>query len=153
MNMRNTIKRFVALITALGLFIIVMMFSVSASGTSVLSSWYLDSYRAWLSARSGGEIAVVVDVQATTYMDEVGASKIQLFESQDGGSTWTLAKVYVKSIHPEMVYQDDYLYYDVAATYAGTAGYKYYAIVTVYAGDSTGSDTRDYTTTVVTARS
>lgn len=142
--MKQSIKRVAALFLALALF-------THAASAAVLSSWYLDAYRAWLSRGSNGEIKVVVQVQACDDMDEVGASKIQLWESQDGGEHWTCVRTYVKILHPEMVATNTYLYSDVAATYAGTPGYQYYAIVAIYAGDSTGSDTRYYQTPTVTA--
>lgn len=143
--MKKTVKKFAALVVALAL-------CIGTATAAVQSSWYLNAYCAWLSAGDNGEISVVVDVLATTYMDEVGASRIQLLESQDGGESWTTVKIYLKSLHPEMVDTDTYIYYDVPMTYAGTPGYQYYAIVTIYAGDSTGSDTRYYQTSIVTAK-
>ena len=59
----------------------------------------------------------------------------------------------MKSLFPELVISDAILYYETPISYPGTPGYKYYAEITVYAGDSTGSDTKEYTTGVVTAHS
>ena len=53
---------------------------------------------------------------------------------------------------PGMIQHDKLLYYDRPVSYQGIVGRDYFAVVTVYAGDSTGSDSRDYTTTSVTAR-
>lgn len=144
--MKMSVKKFVALIVSLALCI------GTATAASARSSLYLHSYRSWLSTGDNGAIGVVVQVQATTYMDEVGASRIQLFESQDGGESWETVKIYLKSIFPQLVARNDYFYYEIPVTYAGTPGYQYYAIVSMYAGDSTGSDTRHYVTGVVTAR-
>ena len=144
--MKRSVKRLTALAVALILCI------STATAASARSSYYLSAYRAWLSIGDNGAIGVVVDVQATTDMDEVGASRIQLFESQDGGESWETVKIYLKSIFPQMVDTNTYIYYDIPVTYAGTPGYQYYAIVSMYAGDSTGSDTRHYVTGVVTAR-
>lgn len=141
--MKLSVKKFASLVVALALCL------GMATTAYARSSLYLDSYRAWLTADSNGEISVVVDVQARDYMDEVGASRIQLLESQDGGETWTTVKIYLKSLHPEMIDTNASYYYDVPVTYAGTPGYNYYAIVTVYAGDSTGSDSRNYVTPVI----
>ena len=141
--MKPSVKKFVSLVVALAL-----CFSMATTAYA-RSSLYLDSYRAWLDADSNGEISVCVQVQATDDMDEVGASRIQLLESQDGGKTWETVRIYVKSLYPEMIDTNISYYYDVAVTYTGTPGYNYYAIVTVYAGDSTGSDSRNYVTPVI----
>ena len=143
--MKLSVKKFAA-------FIVAMAMLLSTATAAARSSLYLSAYRAWLSAGDNGAISVVVDVQARDDMDEVGASRIQLLESRDGGENWTTVKIYLKSIHPEMVKTNDYYYCDIPVTYSGTAGYQYYAIVTIYAGDSTGSDTRNYVTDVVTAK-
>lgn len=145
--MKQSIKKFSVLVIALALCL------STATVASARSSLYLDAYRAWLNTKSNGKIDVVVDVEATTTMDEVGASTIQLWESKDDGENWTCVRTYVKSLHPEMVDTNTSFYYDIAATYDGTPGYQYYAIVAIYAGDSTGSDTRYYKTSTVTVPS
>ena len=143
--MKKTIKSFSALVVALAL----CLGTVTAA--SARSSLYLNAYCAWLSTPGNGEVRVAVQVLAKTTMAEVGASEIQLWESQDGGKTFDPVRIYVKSLYPEMVDTNISFYNDVAATYAGTPGYQYYAIVTIYAGDSTGSDVRYYQTSTVTA--
>lgn len=145
--MKQSIKKFSVLVVVLALCLGI------ATTASARSSLYLSMYRAWLSTPGNGEIRIVVDVQATDDMDEVGASTIQLWESKDDGENWTCVRTYVKSLHPEMIATNTYYYCDVAATYAGTPGYQYYAIVAIYAGNSTGSDTRYYQTPTVTAPS
>lgn len=145
--MKQSIKKFSALVVVLALCLGI------ATTASARSSRYLSMYRAWLNTNSNGKIDVVVDVEATTTMDEVGASTIQLWESKDDGENWTCVRTYVKSLHPEMVDTNASFYYDIAATYNGTPGYQYYAIVAIYAGNSTGSDTRYYQTPTVTAPS
>ena len=107
------------------------------------SSYYLDSYRAWLVAEDDGVIDVVVDVQAMDYMDDIGALMIIMYESADEGDTWTAVRGYAASLNPGMLQHDKLLYYDRAVSYQGIVGRDYLAVVTVYAGDSTGSDSRD----------
>ena len=126
--------------------------AVSATSAGIRSSLYLDSYRAWLTPKNNGAINVTIDVQAVDYMDNVGATKVIIYESTDGGSTWAQDKVYVRALYPELLEQDTYLYYNTPITHIGTPGNKYYAIVTVYAGDSTGYDTREYITPIITAK-
>lgn len=127
--------------------------AIPAGAATGRSSLYLSRYRAWLTPVSGAKINVNVDVQAVDDMDNVGSTKIEIFESADGGDTWSRPRTYYSALEDNMLDQDTYFYYDTAVTHQGTEGYKYYAVVTVYAGDSTGSDTREYQTTTVTARS
>lgn len=51
-----------------------------------------------------------------------------------------------------MTKTNDYDYYETSVTYAGTPGCQYYALVTVTAGDSSGSDSKSYVTGIVTAK-
>ena len=116
------------------------------------SSYYLNSYRAWLEPKDDGVIDVIVDVQATGYMDDIGTTLIYIFESVDDGQNWELVRGYASALTPGMIEHDKFIYYETPVSYEGIPGRMYIAIVTVYAGDSTGSDSREYTTTPVYAR-
>lgn len=140
-----------ATVLFLTLAMLVSAIAIPAGAITGRSSLYLSGYRAWLTPVSGGKINVNVDVQAVDYMDDVGALEIAIWESADGGITWEGVRGYSSALNPEMLTHDDYWYYDTAIIHEGTAGYKYYAVVTVYAGDETGSDSREYQTTTVTA--
>jgi len=139
-------------VTAFVFAVMMLISSVSAVSNGARSSLYLDAYRAWLTPESGGVIDVTIDVQAVDDMDDVGAISVRIFESADGGNTWDSDGTYTSALFPELLVQDDYWYYDTPISHQGTVGYKYYAVVKVYAGDSTGSDTKEYQTTTVTAR-
>lgn len=115
------------------------------------SSLYLSCYRAWLTPEPGAKIDVTIDVQAVDYMDDVGAIRVVIWESSDGGDNWELVRVYSSSLNPGMMTHDDYLYYDTPISYQGVAGRQYYSVVTAYAGDTTGSDSKTYVTHTVTA--
>lgn len=146
-------KKILSRVIVFSFAVLMLISTVSAASSGVRSSYYLDSYRAWLTPVSGAKINVNVDVQAVDYMDDVGATKIEIYESDDGGVTWENTRIYLSALEDNMLNQDTVIYYDTAVTHQGTEGYKYYAVVTVYAGDSTGYDTREYQTTTVTARS
>lgn len=126
--------------------------ALPAFAASARSSLYLSRYRAWLTPESGGIVDVSIDVEAVDDMDDVGALSVEMYVSSDGGSTWSRDGSYACALFPELLDQDTYWYYDTPISHQGVAGYKYYAIVTVYAGDETGSDSREYQTTTVTAR-
>ena len=116
----------------------------------VASSEYLDWYRATLTAKSGGDIAITVSVDACGDMDKVGASEIYLYESSTGTS-FHCAEIYEYSEYPTMM-GSGWNYHKAPVTYKGTPGYAYYAIVYCYAGDSSGHDEKQYTTSIVYAK-
>ena len=132
-------------------FLFAVMLLIGTVSASARSSLYLDCYRAWLTPKSGAKINVTIDVQAVGDMDSIGALDVTIYESSDGGSSWDVDRIYYSALYPELLQQDTYLYYETPLSHQGTAGYKYFAVVTVYAGDSTGSDSREYQTTTVTA--
>ena len=144
--MAQTKRQFIGIVVILALCIGIFAIPVSAR-----SSWYLDSYCAWLNVKGNGKITVTVDVQATGFMDTIGAKEILILESKNNGASWTEYRDFLPLIYPEMLASNDFLYYDTPVSFTGTPGYKYCAIVTVYAGDSTGGDSREYTTPMVTA--
>ena len=148
--MRPFEKKTFTLVVVLSLLIAAII--VPSSAVAERSSLYLSRYRAWLTPKNNGAINVNVDVQAVGDMDDIGATSIIMYESSDGGSTWTAVREYFSALVPNMLAHDTYLYYDTAVTHIGRPGNKYFAIITIYAGDSTGYDTRQYQTTTVTAK-
>ena len=80
--MKQTVKKlsaiFLVMVLCIGTFI---------PPASARSSWYLDSYRAWLNVDSGGKMSVTVDVQATDYMDTIGTTRIEILESINNGTS------------------------------------------------------------------
>ena len=146
--MKHSWKKVSVLLLTLALMTVTLVVPAVAAEQSSL---YLSGYRAWLTPQSGGKIAVSIDVQAVDDMDDIGALAVEIYESSDGGSTWGRVRTYYSALYPELLVQDDVLYFDTPIYHQGTAGYKYFAVVEVYAGDSTGSDSREYQTYTVTA--
>lgn len=109
------------------------------------SSAYLSSYTSTLKALSGGEIAVVVDVDGVGTMDEIGAAEIHIYESTDN-SLFTLVESYYSDDYSDMLWQNKTHYYDSPVTYEGVVGRYYKATVCFYAAKNGGSDTAWYTT-------
>ena len=148
--MKRSLKKATVLFLTLAL--LAAAIAVPAGAVMSRSSLYLSYYRAWLTPENGGIVDVTIDVQAVDDMDDVGAISVKMMESSDGGDTWHSDGTYASALYPELLVQNDYWYCDTPISHAGTPGYKYYAIVKVYAGDSTGSDTKTYVTSTVTAR-
>ena len=116
-----------------------------AAIAAVKSSSYLDSYRATVTAQSGGRMAITVDVIGCGVMDEIGASAIYLYESQDNVNFYQVG-TYSHNNYPAMMVSNSFHYYDTPITYNGTPGYYYKASVYVYAGKNGGGDQRNYLT-------
>lgn len=126
--------------------------ALPANAASERSSLYLSLYSAWLTPKNNGAVDVTIDVQAVGDMDDIGATSITIYESSDGGSTWSAVRGYSSALYPDMLAHDTYLYLDTPITHIGRPGNKYFAVITIYAGDSTGYDTRQYQTTTITAK-
>lgn len=148
--MKRSSKKATVLFLTLAL--LVAAIAIPAGAVMSRSSLYLSGYRAWLTPESGGVIDVTIDVQAVDDMDDVGAISVRMMVSDDGGTTWSSDGTYTSGLFPELLVQNDYWYYDTPISHDGVPGYKYYAIIKMYAGDSTGSDTKTYVTSTVTAR-
>lgn len=127
---------------------LMMLLSVGASAAEQRSSAYLSSYHASVYAYDDGEVTVFLSATGTGVMDEIGATKITLYEAV-GNGLFRTAKVYTSDEYPDMLCSGPQ-YCKVAARYNGTSGNRYYAILKVYAADSTGSDTKTYTTSAIT---
>lgn len=128
---------------------ICMCSSFSFANAAVTSSNYLDSYCAAVTPIGRGKIVITVDVNAIVDATEIGASRIYLYESSNGVD-FTCTEEFFPEDYPLML-GSGYHHCKDAITYQGTVGYSYYANVYCYAGDSTGSHERVYSTAIVTA--
>ena len=115
-----------------------------ANAADIRSSAYLDSYAASVTAKSGGKIVVSAVVNAVINATEIGATDVYLYESSNGTS-YTCVEHFSSDDYPEMLGSGWHFNKDVV-TYEGTVGKYYYANVYLYAGNSSGGDTRVYTT-------
>lgn len=96
-----------------------------------------------------GKVQIVVDVDATRMMEEVGAEAIYIFKQNSSG-TYDLVYTYLKDVYPQMIVENSFFGY-VDVTYRGTAGCRYFAAVGCYAKDSNGSETLFFDTNSVLA--
>jgi hypothetical protein len=138
-------------IRALGIFVALSLVSclmASASDISPQASYYLCSYYTSADAETNGRVLISFDVNATRVMNEVGASYIVVQEKING--TWRGVASYFGSTDNGML-EDDTSTHSGSITYDGTAGNQYRALVTVYAGNDYGSDSRTVATNSVTA--
>lgn len=142
--MKSSNKRLVSLLLTVCMFS--SIFCTFASAVEARSSAYLDSYVCSVVPESGGEIWVSVAVNAVVNATMIGASDIYLYESSDN-LHFTCVEHFNYEDYPDMMDSGRHFADDVVC-YDGTVGRYYYARVYVYAGDSTGYDSKIYETSV-----
>lgn len=111
------------------------------------SSNYLDSYMAGTYIYNG-KVVVSVDVTAVVNATMIGARDIYLYESTDRVH-FTCVKHYNYQDYPNMMGSGWSYARDTVEDYTRVPGRYYKAIVYVYAGDSTGHDSKLYSTAIV----
>lgn len=126
------------------LLVVAMSFPITVNAAEPRASDYLDSYQAYVYPAGSGEIQVWFSVTADTYMDELGALSIHIYESSDN-STWTYKTTYRHSNYSGMLGTDD-IFHSGHISYQGTAGKYYKAYVCIWAGRDGDGDTRYYWT-------
>lgn len=141
---RNVVIRLAALIL-----IAAMLCPIGASAVEPRASYYLDSYNAYPYAAGSGKVQVWFHVTGVDYMDDIGSLSIQIYESTDN-SNFSFVDSYNNGNTPSMLGHDKIIYQS-HVTYSGVAGRYYKAYVCIYAGDSSGGDTRYFWTGSVKA--
>ena len=137
-------KRIVAIIFALILLVNISGFAFARA------SEYFGYTAVYAFAKDDGEILIEYDIDQTHRMLECGAKIVYIFEEQSDGD-FEVVFSYHTDDYPEMI-QHNSIIGDGEVTYQGTPGLQYYALVGVYAKDSSGSETIYFYTNVVTAR-
>lgn len=135
--------------TAALLLVLVFLCPVHVSAVEPRASDYLTSYNAYPYAAGWGKIQIWYDVTADTYMDDLGALTIQIYESKDNAN-WTWVETFTNGTTPSMLDHNDY-YYQSHVEYQGVIGRYYKAYVCIWAGRDGGGDTRYFWTGSVKA--
>ena len=131
------------------LVVIALAAPVSVEATEMIqprASLYLDSYNAYVYPAGSGVVEVYFHAYGTNYMDELGALKIQIYESTDGGE-WEWVKTFKHNTTSGMLSYND-AYHCGHVTYQGVAGRYYKAYVCIWGGNDGDGDTRYFWTSV-----
>ena len=145
--MKPLCKRFFGALLAICM--LSSIFCTVASAMDARYSDYLDSYVCSVTPKGNGKIIVSATVSAIVNATQIGATDVYIYESSNN-EDFTCVEHYNYEDYPNMMGSGRGFNRDVA-TYYGTPGKYYYAAVYVYAGDSTGGDTRSYDTASVRA--
>lgn len=106
------------------------------------ASDYINSRYASTSKDSTGKVTVYFDITATGRMTEIGATKVEIKNTHN---TTVKTFNYTDKGNEHMM-GSNRTFYASSVTYQGLSGSAYYAVVYFKAGNSSGSDTRTYTT-------
>ena len=104
------------------------------------SSDYLTILGSDVCAKGGGKLQIWFTAAATNYMDELGSTRIYLYESTDN-VTFTRIATFLADDYPNMISYND-SFHSSYVSYQGTAGRYYKAYACIWAGKNGGGDAR-----------
>ena len=110
---------------------------------------YFSYYSVAATSGSEGDVAISISIRPKRTMDSIGATKIVIQEKN--GNRWN--EVYTKTgSNYNGLLDSDSSSFRGSYTYSGTPGKTYRAIVTLYAEDAFGNDSKTVTTNSVVAK-
>lgn len=129
---------------------VMMLLSVSATAAYIPpdspdASYYIAGYSAGVINGGNGKIKVSFDITGTGVMTSIGASAISIYKSN---GTYVTTIYYLSAGRGNMMGSNKMYHSDTESIYVGAG--SYYAVVTFYAGNSSGSDAQNYRTGVRT---
>lgn len=140
-------KRILRSISVILVIVFLVSAPVQALAAEARASAWLSGYGASVVASGNGKINVEFRVVGTGTMTKLGASLIYIYKS-DGTRVATISAATKGN---EYMMKSNTAFHSGSVPYSGVAGQKYYAVVTFFAKNSSGSDTRSYTTAYKTA--
>lgn len=123
---------------------------ICANAASARSSSSLRYYSANLTAAENGKIFLDASVTGRTPCSKIGISMAYIYESDDGGKTFSRCATYYSSDYPAMM-GSGLKYSFTPISFTGTIGHQYKATVLCRAVSDLGDDTKSYETRIVTA--
>lgn len=120
-------------------------FAVEPNPDYPLENGYIQQKSGSIVPTGNGYLSIQFSVSGTGVMSMIGATNINLYKSNG-----TLVKSYYYLNYSSMMGYNSFAH-NGSVSYHGVTGQSYYAIITFYAGNSSGHGTRLYTTATVTA--
>lgn len=125
---------------------IIIVFALCISALPIVAearaSDYIFARHASAVKDSTGKVTVSFDITAMDRMTEIGATKVEIKNTHN---TTVKTFNYTDKGNEHMM-GSNRTFYASSVTYQGLSGSAYYAVVYFKAGNSSGSDTRTYTT-------
>lgn len=143
-KMKHKTARVLALALALSSLFSLAAYAASPNPDSIQSSYYIDSYTAYVYSPGDYEAQVWFHIMACRESDEVGALTIFLQQSDDCVNT-TPVKTFHHYDYPNMIKENTVINIShVSETVEH--GHYYRACLTLYVANNGGSDSRFYVT-------
>jgi len=133
---------FLTLVLAFGLTVPTGAASLPEPDAEPYASRYFRDYTVNISAIGNGKMSISGNVIATHSMTKLGATKVLVYESGKTSPVGTYTSGW---------YKTNAISSSLSVTHQGTAGKSYYAVITFYAEDEGGHETRSKTSLHVTA--
>ena len=133
------------LTSAISLILICALFTSFALAATLRASKYISSYNAVIYS-SDNEITVDCSITGTGRMKTLGIKSVKIYTS----SGTNVATYSYTTDGYEYLMGSDTGRKTASVTYTGVSGRTYYAVVTFYASDGNGSDSRTHTTKTIT---
>jgi len=127
----------------------ILIFSISVVASAERSSHYLESYHSTIVAEGNKKILIDFLVFGTGKMTSIGVTQIEV--QKKSGSTWVTDQTLKSSSYPNFLASNKILHASQVRI-NGVVGTEYRAIVTFYAANSNGSDSKNYTSSTVTCK-
>lgn len=126
--------------------VLVMLFACCSVAQARASNYISSCSASIRSGDSRGEVDIIVSVQARVSTTEIGATRIKIYQS-NGSMVASISG----STSNGLISTSGGRRFDGIYTYTGIPGTSYYAVVTCYAGNASGGDSRQGTTATVMA--
>lgn len=101
-----------------------------------------------IAAQAGGKIVMDCKAYGTSRMTSIGMTKLTIYEKT--GNAWFIVESRKLEDNPDWMVYNTYNF-GTTEWYSGTVGKQYYVKATFEGTNSRGTDTRTYTSAVVTA--
>lgn len=118
---------------------LVLVFTMAISASARASEYF---HRTYTSAThiGNGTLRIKVDLAATGTMQEVGATKVVVYEKNSNGD-YESVYTFTRELYPNLITYNR-LSYVTYVTYYGETGTSYYVSVAFYAKNAYGSQTK-----------
>lgn len=135
------------LTSAIAIILICSLFTSFALAVTLRASKYITGYNAIISPAGDGDITVECSVIGTGRMKTIGIQSVKIY-NVNGTNVATYSHT---TPGYEYLMGSDTGFKSASITHSGISGRSYYAVVTFYASDGSGSDSKSYTTVTITA--
>lgn len=123
------------------LLVLCSIFTSSALATEVRASEQIRSYEMNVVQNGGGQLEIYFMIDGKNIMKRIGARSIAVYEPS--GTVWSKVVSYNQDDAGMSVSND--FHHSNSILFNGTIGVQYQVVITVFAQDSSGSDSRTQT--------